>query len=83
MIDYKTYKGYYQDPEFRKKIKEYSNSKVTCDCGVVISRSNMSHHKQTNKHKKWIDENGDKYMIEINRLKNRLENLENKDVVNI
>lgn len=78
MADYKTFKEYYQDPEFRQKLSEYKNTKVTCECGTVTARSNMSHHKQTEKHKKWILANGDLRQIEIDNLKKRITALENK-----
>ena len=51
-------KDYYADPAFREKVREYKNEKITCKCGVKTSRANLSHHKQTFKHKKWMEENG-------------------------
>jgi len=78
MADYKNFKEYYQDPEFRKKLLEYKNTRITCECGSETTKANMSHHKQTAKHTKWISQNGDLRQIEIDNLKKRLTSLENK-----
>jgi len=54
-----------KDKEYRKnnkdKIKEYyennkerMNEKVTCECGCIVSRNNLSQHKKTEKHLKLI-----------------------------
>jgi len=78
MTDFKTFKEYYQDPEFRQKLKEYQSTKVKCECGTLTARNNMSHHRKTDKHQKWVKEFGDPRQIEIDNLKKRLTSLENK-----
>jgi len=38
----------------RERIKEKQNEKVTCECGCVVTRQNLSKHKKTTKHNKLI-----------------------------
>lgn len=57
-------KSTYDDPEFKKKHKEYILTKVECPCGTTTARCNMSHHRKTKKHLKWINSN-DKLIDEI------------------
>lgn len=78
MSESRIIKTYYNDPAFRNKIKEYQNEKVKCKCGVQVSRANLSHHKQTLKHKKWMEENGMNVEMHIDSLKNRIDKLEKK-----
>lgn len=47
----KTFTDYYNDPDYKKKHKEYLMQKVQCECGCTYIRSNASHHKGTQKHK--------------------------------
>jgi len=51
------FKSYYDNPEYRKKHKEYILTKVQCGCGTITARCNMSHHRKTKKHQKWEQEN--------------------------
>ena len=44
-------KAYYQDK--RAKICEKRNEKITCDCGFVGTKCNLTRHKKTVKHKSW------------------------------
>jgi hypothetical protein len=53
---YKTFKEYYQDPEFRKRHMQKLNEKVMCECGSKTSRVNMWRHKRSEKHKRRMDE---------------------------
>lgn len=49
----KTFKQYYSDPTFKEKHLTYIKQKITCGvCGKEYARSNMSKHKQSNKHKR-------------------------------
>lgn len=48
--EYKTFKQYYEDPEFKKRHREKASEKIPCECGILSSRCNMSKHKKTNKH---------------------------------
>ena len=41
--------------QYRQNNKEKISEKVTCNCGCIISRSNMSTHVKSNKHKSLID----------------------------
>ena len=52
--DYKTFKDYYADPEFRKRHLRYMSEKVPCDCGFQCRRSYMTRHKRTNKHNRLL-----------------------------
>jgi len=42
--------------EFDKEFKEYMKEKFTCKCGGSYTRKYPSKHKQTKKHKKWLEE---------------------------
>jgi hypothetical protein len=50
----KTFKDYYQDPEFKRRHIEKLKEKVECPCGMVVTKSNMSQHRKTKKHVKLI-----------------------------
>lgn len=76
MTTYKQFKEYYNDPEFRSKIKVYKTEKVRCECGKDISRGNMSVHKRCDAHKKYMEENVDETTNEINKLNDRVTCLE-------
>lgn len=78
MSDKNMLKDYYADPAFREKVREYKNEKITCKCGVKTSRANLSHHKQTFKHKKWMEENGMNVDDHLITLQARISKLENK-----
>ncbi len=41
-------KEYYEDN--KNKILEYKKEKITCDCGCIIRKGDISSHKKTNKH---------------------------------
>jgi hypothetical protein len=70
----KTFKQQYDsDPVFRAKHLENIKKKTQCQCGQVLSKCNMSHHKKSETHiriMKLIDEN--------NELKSRGEQLQEK-----
>ncbi len=36
--------------------KEHLTEKIKCDCGCMIRRSNISHHRNTKKHLKLMNE---------------------------
>ena len=36
-----------------EKIQNRKMEKIECECGCMISRSNMSYHRQTKKHQTW------------------------------
>lgn len=57
MTEIKTFKFYYDQPEYRERHKEYILTKVECGCGTITARCNMSHHRKTKKHQNWINEN--------------------------
>lgn len=43
---------YNNDPDFRKRHKEYMNGEVKCEvCNQIIKRYNKSHHKKTERHR--------------------------------
>jgi len=68
---YKTFKDYYQDPEFKKRHMEYINSYVTCSCGTQVRRAYMTVHKKTKKHIRGAENNKEK--------SNKLENIDESD----
>ena len=39
-----------QNKEYRKKNKEIINSKITCECGFISSKSNLARHLKAKKH---------------------------------
>lgn len=45
-------KQYYEDN--KNKILERHKEKITCECGCIVSRNNLSQHKKTKKHIKLI-----------------------------
>jgi len=45
---------YNNDNEFREKHKKKMAEKIECECGVTLSRVNMSTHRKSQKHKQWI-----------------------------
>lgn len=79
MTSYQQFKEMYNDdPTFREKVKEHKNAKIKCPngCGQVVSRSNMSAHKRSDACKKYCELNIDVTTNEINKLKERVTNLE-------
>ena len=50
----------YADPAYKKKHLAHMLEKVTCECGQVSSRNNMSKHKKTAKHNKKLKEKREK-----------------------
>ena len=56
-MEQSTFTYYYNQPEYKKKHKEYILTKVQCECGTITARCNMSHHRKTKKHQKWQENN--------------------------
>tara|TARA_R100001230_G_scaffold11761_1_gene4857 strand:+ start:108 stop:404 length:297 start_codon:yes stop_codon:yes gene_type:complete len=51
------YNKQYQQANWKENyqtIKEYRNEKITCECGAIVSRHNMSCHRKTQKHLNYI-----------------------------
>ncbi len=63
----KTFKEYYNDAKdqtFREKMKAYNEEKVECDiCMVMIRRSNVARHYETQRHKRNEEKLYGKYKI--------------------
>mgnify|MGYP000155868587 FL=1 len=53
----KTFKDYYNDPEFAERHRQYTKVKVPCECGKSYPRGSIARHKKTNLHKKQMDKN--------------------------
>ena len=51
----KTFKDYYQDPEFKKRHLAYIKEKVICECGTKISKHNKYRHLNSEKHKRIME----------------------------
>ncbi len=50
-IHQKTFKEYYQNPEFKARHLKYITEKITCNiCGVEFSRCNKCKHERSQKH---------------------------------
>lgn len=71
----KTFKQYYEDPEFKAKHLARLKQKIQCACGAEVSRSNMATHKKSLKHSKAMKEI---YPQDYQEVLNKLEELENK-----
>lgn len=70
----KTFKDYYQDPEFRKRHKAYILTKVECPCGATTARCNMTRHKKSSKHQLW--ESKQVSVTKLTKLENKIKELE-------
>jgi hypothetical protein len=46
----------------KKEISEKGKVKIECPCGSVVSRSNLSKHKKTQKHQEWEETQVDKVL---------------------
>jgi hypothetical protein len=56
-IKYDTFKEKYDNDEmFKAKHQKYVLEKLKCDCGCMVTRSNMSNHLKTNKHIKLVNQ---------------------------
>jgi len=49
-------KKYNNDPDFRNKCLEYQREKIRCECGCILSRTHISRHRNSDKHKKKMEE---------------------------
>lgn len=78
----KTFKEYYQDPEFKEKHKKYVSEKIKCSCGRMVMRMAMAKHKRTKIHERNLKEkNSDQSDIDniIEKLvENKLQKILNK-----
>jgi hypothetical protein len=57
----KTFADYYSKPEYKARHLAYVRAKVTCKCGKLVQRCNMTKHCQTKKHKifmQFLEETG-------------------------
>ena len=53
-------KQYQQDnreqiTEYKKQYRQQNNNKITCECGSVVTKYNLSTHKKTIKHQKFLN----------------------------
>ena len=74
----KTFKDYYDDPKYRKKHLDYMKQKIQCECDVITRRCNMSKHRKTAAHIKWVEENNKykvKYLPRVKKLKEKVEKI--------
>lgn len=76
----KRFVDYYQDEEFKKRHKEYLKTKVECECGAIVMRANLTRHKYTPKHQKYMNFNVDNLMNDYLEVmsENKLRHLQNK-----
>lgn len=56
VLDKKTFKDYYADPEYKAKHLKYLKEKVKCECGAMLGRVNLGPHKKSWRHKKAMGE---------------------------
>lgn len=71
----KTFKDYYQDPEFRARHKAYMTTKIKCECGCLRTRNNMTRHKETEKHKKMMEQKQRASGLELEDLQKEIKRL--------
>ncbi len=78
----KTFKEYYQNPEFKEKHKKYMAEKITCKCGKTdIARYNMTKHKKIKQHIEWLEQNktklesNEKCIQQLNKLKLKIDKI--------
>lgn len=43
----------------KEKSKEYATSKITCDCGCIVSKGNIAKHKRSPKHLTFLENSKD------------------------
>jgi hypothetical protein len=80
----KTFKEYYQDPQFKKRHLDYVNHKVACSCGKMISRSNLSSHKKKQLHLKRMRDNTEDYKGALEEIKTAyLQAMKQIEILNI
>ena len=58
--EYKIYNRYYikklrENPEKKAAEKKYSQEKIICDCGCIVSRAYYSKHKKTTVHNDMLE----------------------------
>lgn len=71
----KSFRDYYQDPEFKERHKQNIMQKVRCECGTITSKCILSHHRKTKKHRDWEEsQNNDKEEI-IRQLKKEIKKM--------
>jgi len=52
-----TYKDKYKsDPDFKKRMQERARESRLCSCGVMVTASNLSKHRNTKKHIRLLEE---------------------------
>ncbi len=39
----------------KEKLLEHMNQKITCECGCIVSRTNLPPHRKTKKHMKLME----------------------------
>ena len=72
----KTFKQYYdENPEFRKRHLKKLGEKVTCECGVVSSRNNLTRHKKSKVHENRMCEMKKNRRDIINKILSELDDL--------
>lgn len=67
-------KKYLSDPEYYERHKKYMNGKTVCECGSIVVRCNMSHHKKSKKHIKYINDKVD-YSEEIKKINDKIDKI--------
>ena len=80
------FKDYYaNNPEFRKKHLAKQHEKITCSCGITVSRSSLCRHQKSHTHQNKIAGGDDKdknHLLqelkeEIEKIKRNIEKIEN------
>ena len=77
----KSFKDYYADPKYKAKHLEYMKEHIPCCCGTTTRRCNMSKHRKTSGHIKWIEENNIyklEYLPKLKKLKQKVVKINNE-----
>ena len=67
----KTFKEYYEDPEFKKKHQKYCAEEIECECGRTVRRNFLTKHRKTKIHQRDLNTK-----LEIEDLRERKKNRE-------
>ena len=74
----KSFKEYYQNPEFRERHLNYLKEKVVCECGKTVMRCNKTRHKKSKKHQEAVNKPASDVQNELKKMKHQIRKLVKK-----
>ena len=54
---------YNTNPEYRKKHLKYMKTKIQCPCGAKTARANMTTHRKSKKHQRYVQKQQQKEQL--------------------